>query len=228
MTCKRLKSVALAATLLASMAGAQAQVSLLAEGFDDVAGLQTRGWTNFNGSSLPVSPGFGQGDGASFFPAQSGGADSYAFSGFAINGATDAGGNPTGEIYAALVTPTLALDKAVTLSFWTRSVQATRFPDRLAVSVYIDGVQSELLSVNYSLLRGGYPRSWTEYSVALSGQGAGVTGNFVFEYYIPDAATQGNYIGLDTVSVQAVPEPGTWLMMGLGLAGLGLLRRRGA
>jgi Protein of unknown function (DUF642) len=39
--------------------------------------------------------------------------------------------------------------------------------------------------------------------------------------------TAGNlYVGLDDVTVSAVPEPATWLQLSLGIAGLGLLRLR--
>lgn len=229
MTLKTLKSVALAAACLAATAGVQAQ-TLLSEGFENVGALVlgANPWTIVNGSSLPVAPGFGQGDGASMFPAQSGSANSYAFSGFGING-SDSGG-----IYGLLITPVLDLSGDVTLSFWTRTVRGSTFPDRLSVGVLLDdGSAGELMSINYSLFKGAYPQRWTEYTLDLGGQGAGVTGSFYFEYYIEDASVAGNYIGLDTVTVQGltlppVPEPGTWLMMGLGLAGLGLLARRRA
>lgn len=229
MTCKKLKTVAFGAALMASMASAQAG-DLLVEGFDNVAALQTRGWLNLNFSTLPSGPGFGQGDssGVDGFAAQAGGPDSYAYAGWAINEAVDSKGKPTGEIVADLLTPVLALDQTVSLSFYTRTAGPSRFADRLTVGVLIGSEYSELLSINFSLLRGGYPLDWTQYTVGLGGQGAGATGRFVFEYYLPDAAVAGNYIGLDTVSVQVVPEPGTWLMMGLGLAGLSLLRRRSA
>jgi hypothetical protein len=42
------------------------------------------------------------------------------------------------------------------------------------------------------------------------------------------AADSSNYIGIDTVTVTAVPEPSTWLLMGLGLAGVAAVRRRTA
>jgi hypothetical protein len=226
MTCLNMKTVALAVTCLASVASAQAQ-SLLTEGFESVATLTSSGWTFATLSTLPASPGWGQGD-SSNFPAQAGTANSFAFSGFAVNGAVDGNGDPTGAILARMTTPTIALDKDVALSFWARTVSSSDFPDRLTVSVLIGGVTSELLSINNSLLRRGFPARWTEYSIDLGAQGAGKTGKFIFEYNIPNAVTQGNYIGVDTLSVQVVPEPGTWLMMGLGLAGLGLLRRRSA
>jgi len=226
MTRLKLKHVAIAIAGLAVMASAQSQV-LLTEGFESVPGLAAGGWLVSNGSTLPVSPGWGQGD-SSNFAAQAGTANSFAFTGFAINGAVDGGGNPSGAILSRLFTPVLALDQDVALSFWTRTVNGSTFPDRLTVSVVTGGITSELLSINTSLLKRGYPQRWADYSVELGGQGAGTTGRFLFEYSIPDAATKGNYIGLDTVSVQVVPEPGTWLMMGLGLAGLAMLRRRNA
>jgi hypothetical protein len=39
-------------------------------------------------------------------------------------------------------------------------------------------------------------------------------------------AAAANYIGIDTVSVTAVPEPSAWIMLGLGLATLSLLSPR--
>ena len=221
MISKTWRSLALAATLAAGAASAQA-VTLLEEGFEDVASLQTQGWGFVNGSSVPLGPGFGQGDAAKF-AAQAGTPDSFAFSGFAINDA------PDGEIYAALVTPELDLSKDTELTFWTRTVAGSTFPDRLSVGMFAsDGSGGELLTINLSLLKTGYPSQWKAYSVALGGLGTGVTGSFYFEYFIGDATVAGNYIGIDTVTVTAVPEPGTWLMLGLGLAGLGALARRRA
>ena len=55
------------------------------------------------------------------------------------------------------------------------------------------------------------------------GQGVG---RFGFEYFGPSDSS--NYLGIDTVTVTAVPEPGTYLLMGLGLAALGALRSRKA
>lgn len=53
---------------------------------------------------------------------------------------------------------------------------------------------------------------------------AGTTGTLTIRF---DAATKADhYVGLDNVSVEAVPEPGTVLMMGCGLVALGMIRKR--
>jgi hypothetical protein len=51
------------------------------------------------------------------------------------------------------------------------------------------------------------------------------SGRFAFIYAGDSDAL--DYIGVDTVSVMtAVPEPSSWLMLVLGLAGVGALRRK--
>ena len=67
----------------------------------------------------------------------------------------------------------------------------------------------------------------------ISGLGGPVSGRFAFRYDVPDTSTNGDYIGIDTVAVNArrvaaVPEPATWTMLGIGLAGLDIRHRRAA
>jgi hypothetical protein len=57
---------------------------------------------------------------------------------------------------------------------------------------------------------------------------ANATGRIAFRYVVADVATAGNYLGIDNVTVTAVPEPATYGLMALGLAGMMIRRRMAA
>jgi hypothetical protein len=214
---------ALLAVTLAAPTAARAD-AILIQNFDDVTALA--GWTLTNNSTPGGSTAWFQGnDGV--FPAQDGAPNSYIAANYLNAGL---GGN----ISNWLILPELTLEDGDTLTFFTRSTGV--FDDRLEVrfsgggsgnvgstDASVGDFTTLLLTVNPAL-SGLYPSEWTQYSVALSGVGLG-TGRFAFRYDVPDTNVNGDYIGIDSVVVNHVPEPATVALVSLGLAGL--IARRG-
>ena len=205
--------LALAAFALATTAPAHAQ-STLTEGFNDITTLA--GWELIN-ESTPVGQTWFQGN-PGVFPAHQGPANAY----LAANYRSATGG--VGSIDNWLVTPVMNLVGATTVTFYTQGAQAAGYHDTLEL-LYSSGSGIETAGFATVLLTVGgiepYPGGWTRYTAELPLFGSG---RFAFHY--TGDAEASNYIGIDTVSVLSVPEPSAWLMLGLGLGGLGLLRRR--
>lgn len=208
----RFKQIA-AATLLCSGFAANAQVAL-AEGFDNVGSLSSAGWQIVNTSPSPGTTWF-QGN-SGIFPSASGAADSYAAANFLGTSAA------SGPISNWLITPQLMLDATSTVSFAVR-VDGDGFLDRVDVLRSTTGTAPG----DFSLI-GSYESStdqgWVNQTFGVSLAAATPT-YIAFRYTIGDVATAGNYLGVDNVSITAVPEPATTLLLGLGLAGL-IARRR--
>lgn len=178
------------------------------EGFDDITTLPGLGWF-FQNNSQPIgTTGWFQGnDGV--FPAHSGAANSYIAANF-NNGASVA------TISNWMLTPEVSLADGDTFSFWTRTVNAPAFPDRLEVRLSLAGASTNvgttatsvgdfttlLLTINPDLTTTGYPNVWTQYTVTLSGIPGGATGRFGFRYFVTNGGPSGSnsdYIGIDTV-----------------------------
>jgi hypothetical protein len=210
--------IAAAACSLAAFGTSAAQAAgaeVLNEGFGNVSGLS--GWTQVNNSAPPGS-GWFQGN-AALFAAQSGVADSYA----AVNFLGAANGMGTVDNW--LITPTLDLSGATTLSFFTRYAAEPGFNDRLEVRFSSgSGTDPSGFTTLLGTVGGNadYPADWQQFTATLTAAG---TGRFAFRYYGPSDTL--SYVGLDSVSVvTAVPEPSTWAMLGTGLGLFGLLRRK--
>lgn len=219
----RLQSL-LGGLLLAAACAAHA-TPLLEEGFDN--GLPA-GWKLSNFSEHPASEAwFRPVMTPDVFPAQAGASDSFLASSVFV-AATDAGGNPFGRVDAILATPVVAMSDATTLSFWTRTVAGSGFGDSLRVGAIVGGSFVDLMAINPTLAVGAYPEDWSRFTVTLPSQGDGASGRFYFEYLVPDASQAGNFIGLDSVSVSAVPEPGAAVLMLAGGLLLGFVSRRRA
>ena len=223
-------SLALAAalaTLLATTAAPTHAATLLDEGFENVAGLAGSGWVQSNLSS-PVGLPWGQGF-VGPFAAQAGTADSYAVANF-----ESAAFGSGGVVDNWLITPKLAFGASNTVTFWTRTIfNPSIFPDRLELRLSLAGDTSDtsafattLVAVNPDLTQTGYPNAWTKYSATFAAD-AGGAGRLAFRYTVP-SNFDADFIGLDSVSVTAVPEPqaaALWLAGLLLLAGVARRRR---
>jgi hypothetical protein len=160
------------------------------------------------------------------FAAQSGPGDSYAAANFNNTGL---GGN----IRDWLIMPTLSLGNGAVLDFWIRTADST-FGDQLSVRMCKNAACTLPFSTaNFStvlLPSITVPDAWTHESITISGLSAGDTVRIAFGYICNDTSVNCDYIGLDSVqvdSVQAAPEPSTFLLFALGVATLGWHLRRG-
>lgn len=210
----------LAAGVLAAAPLAHAS-TLFSESFDSFAALAGAGWVFTNASASPSQNWFEGNPGV--FAAQSGAANSYAAASFLSTSAA------TGAISNWLITPliTVSVDGGDVLSFAVRGEGVPGFTDSLAVRLSATGSSAVGGFGTTLLLIPQAQDAWTTYSITLPalGSGGGTTDvRFGFEYFAANAL-DANYLGLDSVSVTPIPEPGTALLLGLGAAGLFLRRR---
>lgn len=178
----------------------------------------TTGWFNTSAAVTPV------------FASQAGAAQ--------LNGNFNAttGAN---NIDLLMMSPVRLFKNGDTISFFTRTVDSPAFPDRLNLKFSSNGASTlatdfttTLLTVNSGLTTTGYPNTWTQFSVTLSGLASGgVNGRFAFDYNVTNGGPSGSnsdFIGIDTVQYTAVTVPEPASMAALGLGALALIRRRRA
>jgi hypothetical protein len=200
----------------ARLTAPEAITTSFAEGFNDITTLVGNGWARTNNSNPLGSTAWFQGNPA-VFVSQSGATNSYIGANYNNTGGV-------GTISNWLLTPEVQLNNGTKITFWTRVPTNSQYPDRLEVRLSTSGGSTDvgasetsvgvftttLLSINPNLVVGGYPDTWTVYTVTVSGLPAPTTGRFGFRYFVTDGGQTGsnsNYIGIDTFNYVTLPAP---------------------
>ncbi len=118
-------------------------------------------------------------------------------------------GSGTSAISTFLMSPVVTLNNGDTVTFWTRTVTAPAFPDRMRLVMSTNGASTNaadfttvLVSVNEGLTLAGYPNVWTQFTGTVSGLGGATSGRFAFNYNVPNGGPSGvnsDFIGIDDV-----------------------------
>jgi hypothetical protein len=209
------------AGLLAALASCAAcGAPLLTEGFNDIGTLPGSGWVLANQSTPPGGTGWFQGV-PGFFAAAQGPADSYIAANF-----NNAGFG--GTVSNWLITPELAVFNGESLNFSLRLLGEGAV-DTMEVYFSSSGASAD---VNDFALLARYnsdvDTGWLGRQVIVNGLAAPASGRFAFRYVVDDTSVNGNYVGIDAVSVNptAVPSPGTLALVLIGGVALLHARRR--
>ncbi len=218
------KLAAAAVVALGLGAAAQAQ-QLLSEGFENIGTLSASGWKLTNNSTAGGLYSWFQGNTVAF-DAAAGPANSYI-------GANFNSAPMGGSISNWLITPELALDQNVRFDFALRLL-GEGVLDTVEVYLSSQGASSNVGATtqstgDFQLLRSYSSDSdtgWMSESLLVGAVGAMASGRFAFRYVVGDTSLNGDYIGIDSVSANAVPEPGSLALVGLALAGASFARRR--
>jgi hypothetical protein len=227
-----MKKTLLTLALLAGSALSAHAAVLLTEGFNDITDLGGKGWVQTN-NSAPVGPiGWFQGN-SGVFNAASGAPEAYVAANF--NSADPLGG----AVSNWLITPVVNIANGTSMSFALRLL-GEGFLDTVEVYYSTSGASADVGATSssvgvFSLLQtyaSDTDTDWVNETVTLSGLGGPATGRFAFRYVVADNLDAGDYIGIDSVSiddnagVSVVPEPGSLALQGLSLLGLTAMRKR--
>ena len=122
-----------------------------------------------------------------------------------------------------LITPTFSTEFAGSVSFLAKADIFDPYYDLIRVGFSSGDSSPFSFSLSPALTLTG---DWVQYTFNYAAGGAGSVARFAIDY--TGWASNANYVGVDTLMVTPVPEPSTWAMFGLGLAGLAAYGRRRA
>lgn len=225
---------------------------IIDEEFVDISTLPGDGWVLVNNSEPLGTTSWFQGN-SGVFPANNGLPSEY------LGGNYNACGVGGPEVISLwLLSPEVDLSSVGLFSFYTRTVTASSYPDRLQVRLSTAGASSDvggtsssvgdfstlIEDINPSYALGGYPETWTEY--AYNAPGWSGSGRLALRYFVESAGPVGinsNYIGIDSFVLDSgggdggngdggVPATSTWgviLLIALFMTvSLFYLRKRGS
>ncbi len=129
-----------------------------------------------------------------------------------------------GTISDWLISPVLKIVNGATLSFYTRTLTNQTYPDRLEIRMSTNGSSSNVgatqtsvgdftttlceinptyVTTGGSTCGGGYPSTWTLYTITITGVPSCTDGRIAFRYFVETAGVLGansEYIGIDEFS----------------------------
>jgi hypothetical protein len=209
------RKILLSAVLIAASGAATAGPITFSEGFDDVTALAGAGWLTPNYSTAGgEQPGWFQGN-AGIFGSDSGADDSYIAANYL-------GAPSGGNIDNWLITPLFAVSDSSTIKFATRTNGA--YADNLEVLWSLGGSNiGDFMSLG-SLTGSNFPIVWDDVNLVAYGLQQDI--RLAFRYLITDTSVNGDYIGIDSFEVRAVPEPGTIALFAAAFAMMIVAMRR--